>query len=75
MHGLAFILCYYYYTLDGLSAGDIGNNDLGNGGGGTVLVQVPLTAATRERSITNLDEKARLEDDEPASGMQSYMYM
>ena len=45
-------------------------------GGGTVLVQVPLTAATRERSVSDMDKNSRLDedDDEVLSGTQTYMY-
>ena len=57
------MICY----LADLSATDIGNNE--SLGGGAVLVQVPVTAAIRERRVTNAQDQSPQEEEEESSGI------
>ncbi len=53
-----------YYCVGELSASDIGNNESGRG---TVLVQVPMTAAQRERSVSKAQDSAMKEEEDKSS--------
>ena len=47
-----------------LSASDIGNNESGRG---TVLVQVPMSAAQRERSVSKAQDNPMKEEEDKSS--------